>query len=170
MKPSRGTPAPAGLVMFSGASASAGNRAGRRPAEALEVARRQRLRKIVTLGQLDARGTQRLGLECGLDTLGNDLHRCGLQQRPEPVQPWGLGLVGSQFCHELPVNFDEVEIAAREQCQVRPRERRVIERDPRAGGGNAVERIEAELVGMSRSVTSTMSCLMRARSPDLVAA
>ena len=65
----------------------------------------------------------------------------------KPVQPLGRRLIRSKFGHALPVDLDEVEVAAREQCQIRPGERCVIERDPRAGAGNTVERIQAQLVG-----------------------
>jgi hypothetical protein len=103
---------------------------------------------MVTLRQLHSCRPECIGLEGGLDALGDYLQRCCLQQRRKPVQPgrWRL-VVGSKFGDELAIDLDEVEVAAREQRQIRAGESRVIERDLRAGAWNAVERIEAQLVG-----------------------
>jgi hypothetical protein len=100
-----------------------------------------------TLRQLYSRRPERIGLEGSLDALGNDLQRCCLQQRRKPAQPRRCRLVESNLGHEQVIDFDEVEIAAREQSQIRAGESRVIERDSRAGAWNAIERIETQLVG-----------------------
>ena len=93
---------------------------------------------MVTLRQLHSRRPECIGLEGGLDALGDYLQRCCLQQRRKPVQPGRWRLVGSKLGHELAIDLDEVKVAAREQRQIRAGESRVIERDLRAGAWNAI--------------------------------
>src|SRR5689334_3916628 len=100
----------------------------------------------MTLRQLHTRRSECLGLEGGLDALGNYLQRSCAQQRRQPVQPVRGRLIGSNLTHEQPVDLEKVEVAAREQRQICTGERRVIECNLRAGAGNAVEGIETQLV------------------------
>ncbi len=108
---------------------------------------RQRSRESVALGQLHARGPEDIGLEGGLDALGDNLHRSCLQQCREPFQPGRWWPVDSKLSDEQLIDLDEVEVAAREQCQIRARESRVIERSLCTSAWNAVECTEAQLVG-----------------------
>ena len=87
----------------------------------------------MTLRQLHSRRLERIRLEGGLDALGDYLQRCCSQQRRKRVQPVRWRLVGHKLSHEQLIDLDEVEVAARQQRQIRAGESRVIECDFCAG-------------------------------------
>ena len=106
----------------------------------------------MALGQLHARGPEYIGLEGGLDALGDNLQRVVCNSAASPSTR-ALGLVECKLGHEQLIDLHEVEVAAREQRQIRAGESRVIERSCAPVPGMLLSASRPSWSGMPRSVT-----------------
>ena len=94
------------------ALAAKASAAGRLGVVALELLRRQRLREEMTLSELDTGHREDRRLVLLLDAFCDHLDVRRSEQRGEAVEPLRARSIGTELRNELPIDLDEVEMAA----------------------------------------------------------
>src|SRR5690242_2503621 len=124
----------------------------------------------MTLRQLHARRSECLGLEGGLDALGDYLQRSCAQQRRQPVQPVRWRLVGSNLTHGSRSILRKSKWQRVSNARFAPES--VVSSSATCAPvlATPLRASRPSWSGTPRSVTSSISCFACARSPDLLAA